>query len=448
MEESKASNSLPLICNHILTIVKGGLGVGLNENVLEAYNFVVNNYKKGDELFFFGFSRGAYTVRAAAGFVGQLGVLRTSAMGSFIQHYAEYMKIGKDRPDFSEYPPWVQFTKENPDYLKESKENAVVQVIGVFDTVGSLGVPEIGHFWTLKKADTKYYEFYDTNLSPSMPNPVFLDQQLTSGPAIKHAFQALALDERRPAFSPTLWKLKDNTETQLLQCWFAGAHINVGGGDNDNRGSNPTGDREQVASIAYAWMLDRVRPYLAFDSGSLDAQFKSFDELADTPFEAKEKSTGWLDWAKKKVTPTGYARGSIDDSFSGFYWLLTNPKDRTPNRYHNPPEVTEEYVHPSVHFRQLANAKWKEPIYEPAAMRGWTRVYEEHGKNSNGQPKAGWMWVKYVKNDPSKGVENSLWEFEIGGMAKDQSLEKRLIDKSWVDSVHNEVNTDWKKAKM
>lgn len=157
----------------MLRIEQGGLGVGLNENVLEAYNFVVNNYKKGDELFFFGFSRGAYTVRAAAGFVGQLGILRTSSMSSFIQHYAEYMKIDKGRPNFNEYEPWVQYTKQNLDYLKESRENAVIQVIGVFDTVGSLGVPEIGHFWTLKKADTKYYEFYDTNLSPSTPNTTF-----------------------------------------------------------------------------------------------------------------------------------------------------------------------------------------------------------------------------------------------------------------------------------
>ena len=107
-------------------------------------------------------------MRAAAGFVADLGILRPSSMGAFIKHYADFKKIQKGRPDFSDYPPWVQFTQENPDYLIDKKEDVVIQVIGVWDTVGSLGVPELGHFWTLRKADTKYYEFYDTNLSPGM----------------------------------------------------------------------------------------------------------------------------------------------------------------------------------------------------------------------------------------------------------------------------------------
>lgn len=195
-------------------------------------------------------------------------------------------------------------------------------------------------------------------------------------------------------------------------------------------------------------MIDRVRPYLAFDSKSLDIQFKIFDDLADTPFDG-EKEKGWFDWAKKKVLPTGYARGIIDDSFSGIYKLLSNPRDRTPNRYHSPSEgeVTEEYIHPSVHYRKLSNEKSKEDIYEPAAMRGWVRVKEENGKGSDGKPKVGWMWVKYNNNDPKRGIENSLWEFQIGGMAKEKSLEKRLIDKSWVGAVHEEVDKGWKKAK-
>jgi uncharacterized protein (DUF2235 family) len=126
---------------------------------------VVNNYKKGDELFFFGFSRGAYTVRAAAGLVGTLGVLKPHSMNEFIKHYADYKRTPEGRPKFDAYPPWVKYTKENPDYGIETRENAVVQVIGVWETVGALGVPELGHFWTLKQADTKEYEFYDTNLN-------------------------------------------------------------------------------------------------------------------------------------------------------------------------------------------------------------------------------------------------------------------------------------------
>lgn len=269
---------------------------------------------------------------------------------------------------------------------------------------------------------------------------------LTILAAIKHAFQALALDERRPAFSPAIWKLKDNSTSQLLQCWFPGAHVNIGGGNSANVESQ--GDREQLASISYAWMLDRVRPYLAFDNKSLNAQFQALDELADTPFE-EAKSVGWLDWAKKKVLPTGYARGTIDDSYSGLYKFLSSPKDRTPNRYHDQTqgEVTEEYIHPSVHYRKYANTMMKEDVYEPAALRGWVRVYEENGIGPGGKPKSGFKWVKYFGNDAKKGVENSLWEFEVGGMAKEKSLEKRLIDQSWVEAVHQEVENSWTKAK-
>ena len=178
-------------------------------------------------------------------------------------------------------------------------------------------------------------------------------------------------------------------------------------------------------------------------------QFKVFDELADAAQVEDNTVQGWWNWARKKVSGTGYARGSIDNSFTGIYWLMSTPKDRTPNAYHDASngEVTEEYVHPSVHYRRLANEKYKEDIYEPAAMRGWTRKYEPKGKASNGTTKFGWMWVKYFNNDPEKGIEHSMWEFEIGGMSKDKSLEKRLIDKSWVDAVHTEVESDWKKVR-
>lgn len=152
---------------HALTIHIGGLGIGLAENVVEAYNFIVNNYKKGDELFFFGFSRGTYTVRAAAGFVGQFGIVRPHYMKDFVKCYAEYMSTDHGRPRFEDYPPWLEFQKNNPDVLNERRENAIVQVIGVWDTVGALGIPELGYFWQIRSADTKYYQFYDTNLNSS-----------------------------------------------------------------------------------------------------------------------------------------------------------------------------------------------------------------------------------------------------------------------------------------
>lgn len=266
--------------------------------------------------------------------------------------------------------------------------------------------------------------------------------KLTSFAGIKHAFQALALDERRPAFDPTIWRLKNNNTTQLAQCWFPGAHINIGGGNNEP--SKGKDDREQLASISYAWMLDRVRPYLAFDTTSLEAQFEPLDKLSDTLIPPPQKE-GWGSWLKK-ILPTGYARGTIDDSYSGFFRLLTFARPRTPNRYYDD-EVTNEYVHPSVHYRQYAQQLLEERPYVPAALKGWVRIFDQNGQDANGRLKRGWKWVKYIKSNPQRGVENWLWEYEIGGMQKSMSLEKRLINNSWVDAVHKEVEASWKEGR-
>ena len=82
-------------------------------------------------------------------------------------------------------------------------------------------------------------------------------------PNIKNAFHALALDEKRRPFSPTLWYLPEgNTETNLQQCWFPGVHINVGGGSDDGLKEieKTKGDLESMANITFAWMVRIVYP--------------------------------------------------------------------------------------------------------------------------------------------------------------------------------------------
>jgi uncharacterized protein (DUF2235 family) len=154
-----------------LVLPSGGQGLGLLENVIEAYNFVVNNYTPGDQLFFFGFSRGAYTVRSAAGLVTELGVLRPSSMGTFLRLYNDYVKAGNFGTKFSATEPWKEFVEKSVQtqgHRVVSGDDVVVQVIGVWDTVGSLGVPDIGHLlvWDNSKSRAQY-EFYDTDLNTS-----------------------------------------------------------------------------------------------------------------------------------------------------------------------------------------------------------------------------------------------------------------------------------------
>jgi uncharacterized protein (DUF2235 family) len=154
---------------------EGGLGKGLIDNILEAYNFIANNYCVGDELFFFGFSRGAYTVRSVAGLVCEIGILKPAFIPQFIKQYNSYInsKNTDPVPPFSQYAPWIKYLTEQGEKSITIADNVNVKVIGVWDTVGSLGVPDLGHFWNWHKADTRLYQFQNTNIN-DRKTPSFL----------------------------------------------------------------------------------------------------------------------------------------------------------------------------------------------------------------------------------------------------------------------------------
>jgi len=218
----------------------------------------------------------------------------------------------------------------------------------------------------------------------------------------------------------------------------------VGGGSSSDTDANLKG--EQLAFIAYAWMLDRIRPHLALSQKALEEQFTPFDILADTKTPITSSHSSHMLWrtVKRKTLPTGYAKGKINDSFTLAYWLLGNPEGRTPNAYHDHQlgERTNERIHPSVHYRQLSNIKHGQEVYQPAAMRGWVREFEKDGIDEKGRRVSGWMWRKY-KEGSQKVVDNQIWEFEIGHMDLGDSLEYRLIENSWVESIHKDVMEGW-----
>ena len=109
----------------------GGLGWGLDTDVTQIYDFICNNYEAGDELFFFGFSRGAFTVRSVAGLVCEVGVLAAEHMSRFPELWREYRKGTKNEP-FNK-SAWYLDNKDELG-LKEVR----VKVVGVWDTVGAL----------------------------------------------------------------------------------------------------------------------------------------------------------------------------------------------------------------------------------------------------------------------------------------------------------------------
>jgi hypothetical protein len=264
---------------------------------------------------------------------------------------------------------------------------------------------------------------------------------------VVNAFQALALDEQRATFAPSVWKLDPkNQTTNLVQAWFPGAHINIGGGSREKDENGLLGTKEQLAYISYVWMLDRIRPYLALHEYELESQQAEISatlrsmEPAPPPQGLVQNISHFV---KRKVTGArdhvyGYAGGMIDDSHTLLYDLIAFPKPRDPVHL-LPTEVgirTGEVVHPSVFYRQESELRLGIPlkdIYEPLAMKGWKREV------SPGQTA---RWVKY---DPISG-DMIKWmpEFEIGHMSEKDSLERWLLEKSWCEPVREEVKEAWK----
>lgn len=169
---------------------QGGLGAGLTTNVIEAYNFIVLNYEPGDEIFCFGFSRGAYTARAVAGLVTDIGVIKPIHMQVFPEIYRAYQTNEEGKP-FRETQAWKDFVygklskrgeelgesrrnfgpqeraqswEINPHGdLAVSQESRKVKVVGVWDTVGSLGIPDVG-FLDFARERAKY-AFHNVKLN-------------------------------------------------------------------------------------------------------------------------------------------------------------------------------------------------------------------------------------------------------------------------------------------
>lgn len=207
----------------------GAFGEGLEDNIFDAYRFLIANYEPGDEIFFFGFSRGAYTARSIGGMIRKCGILQRES----IQQYKKALLLYQDPDVDPDGGQAVAFRKEHS-IVKEG--SIPIQCIGVWDTVGSLGIPLRG----LRSLTRRKYQFHDTELSSS----------------VKNAFHALAIDEHRAPFEPTLWEDIDKAGQSVEQSWFCGAHSDVGGGYPD-RG---------LSDIALQWMMDKAQSAgLVFD---------------------------------------------------------------------------------------------------------------------------------------------------------------------------------------
>ena len=219
--------------------VRGGVeGYGLDNEIIDAYTWLVQVFETGDDIFLFGFSRGAYAARSLSGLISKCGILKPGAPLSIEQLYARYRR----RTDRT----IRQLRADGPSSYTTLEERWVakyciltnIKFVGVWDTVGSLGKP----FAVGTRGNVSRYLFLDTHL--------YLSNEF--------AFHALALDEHRRQFEPTFWtQTIDNdaarsspsrTLEQVEQRWFVGAHANVGGG-------YPS---DLLAQAPLKWLMDKA----------------------------------------------------------------------------------------------------------------------------------------------------------------------------------------------
>ncbi len=243
-------------------VLGGAFGFGISENIKNAYAFIVSNYNVGDEIYLFGFSRGAYTARSIAGLIHNLGVLCRCNLPLVSVAYNHY----KDRTD-----AWKPGGAESEKFRKEycHPYPTKIRFLGVWDTVGALGAPYGELLGRILDALFKT-GFHDVTLSRS----------------VDAAYHAMAADERRWPFRPTPVSLMEYHRTRnerniaehgfplYAERWFPGVHSNVGGGY----------EKYGLSDCALQWMADRAK-----ENGLKLIDWKAVGFAPDRPFAPDPK---------------------------------------------------------------------------------------------------------------------------------------------------------------
>lgn len=350
-------------------LLGGGLGLGLNQNIQSAYHWLAINYQPGDQIYLFGFSRGAYTVRSLGGMICSQGLLNLRGL-DFDRQWRRVKTLFKEGyRNHGAVRDWGgawSFHSGDPDVpqvggdLSEGCNGVGIHFIGVWDTVGAVGIPDDAAFLNL--LDDEAGGFHDTKLSSE----------------VKHARHALAIDEYRASFSPTLWTdVKDRANVK--QIWFPGAHSDVGGGYM----------QIGLSDAALLWMLREA------EEQGLKLEEKYIAQVAPNPKDV------------------------LHDSCTGvFEFLPTQPRNipcfedpEAQNQFHesarerwDDPPIAQANYHGS---KMLAvDEKAKVSVY---AAEPWnhTGIYLQKGASYRFVAKGQWM-DKNIKSAPDGTTEDGL----------------------------------------
>lgn len=349
-----------------MALLGGAFGLGLRRNVIALYKFACRNYRDADdELFGFGFSRGAFTIRIVMGLIDSQGLVKADDEAELHSlASAAYRAYRRDRYHnlkFEAPYQWIR-NKFGPDYPpKEVRRKVKITFVGVWDTVAAYGMP----------VDEMTRGIHQYLWPIELPN-----NRLSA--SITRACQALALDEERTTFHPQLWdesrganphrgpidpagrRLIENE--RLSQVWFSGVHTNVGGGYPD----------DALAYIPFVWMIT--------EAARFGLKFKS--DYANLP-PHPGRMIADPDTFKNAISKRD-KDGRIYDprkGFGGYYRY--GPRKLVPFLY---PEVRKQEddevgvgvakIHESV-FRRIDNHAH---AYAPLGLPPYYRVVKENGE--------------------------------------------------------------------
>ena len=215
----------------------GVAGRGLFGNMRQAYVWLLENYRLGDQLFMFGFSRGAFAVRSLVAMLDLCGIPKR------VDYSYDFMDVAAEAARIYREPIKTHQKRMAREFRNKFHAlDATVTMLGVWDTVGAMGLPTQG---LLGKLTRSQHQFHNTRLSKN----------------VRHAYQALAMNEMRRPFEPALWRGKCPKEVETVeQVWFPGVHANIGGGYAD----------AGLSDIALEWMLEKAQQHgLALRPGYL-----------------------------------------------------------------------------------------------------------------------------------------------------------------------------------
>lgn len=351
-------------------VLDGATGDGLDKNIKSAYKWLAQNYHPDDKIFICGFSRGAYTARYVAGMVCSYGLADFSSvtpsddqMWAWVDRIYDADRKSADPSTLADIPFF------NTPAGESGTDRTPIHFLGVWDTVGSLGIPD---------------DLALLNLIDSVENNQFQDTALSD--TVLHARHAIAMDERRQSFTPTLWQ-NAAKHADAKQIWFAGVHSDVGGGYVQ------TG----LSDITLQWMIEEAKAQgLCFRPG-IDAQIHPdprgvLHDSAVGVFAALKT----LPRSAPLVADTGVAASKLHKSVV--------------DRGRNPPIAQTPY--------------WNTHVLQPGesiavdvfALQHWneTGVYLEKGAEYSFEATGQWIDGD-IKCDPAGGTDG---RFHLGAVAQ------------------------------